>query len=179
MFKLPWAFSQVIASVMFHMNSLKEKNSVFWHWFCPLFWSVLTHSFLVVILNVESCFLSYYKRCIWLLRTLRYPAWWDSKLSTFEKEVINVLVFNYVYSVFRIDHLFNLLCLYWVDRAAAAAMSKRNADGSLPLEDHVIELEDQSGRQVKLGSETDQRYGAYWVLLLLFFTVWLDSQMWT
>lgn len=40
-------------------------------------------------------------------------------------------------------------------------MSKRNADGSLPLEDYVIELEDQGGRQVKLGSETDQQYDAY------------------
>ena len=56
---------------------------------------------------------------------------------------------------------FNCLCLYWIDRAAAAAMSKRNADGSLPLEDYVIELEDQGGRQVKLGSETDQQYDAY------------------
>ncbi|PON68522.1 Translation elongation factor [Parasponia andersonii] len=42
-------------------------------------------------------------------------------------------------------------------KAAAAAMSKRHADGSLAFEDQVIELEDQSGRQVKLGSETDQR----------------------
>lgn len=42
-------------------------------------------------------------------------------------------------------------------KAAAAAISKRHADGSLPLEDQVIELEDQSGRQVKLGTDTDQR----------------------
>lgn len=42
-------------------------------------------------------------------------------------------------------------------KAAAAAISKRHADGSLPLEDQIIELEDQSGRQVKLGTETDQR----------------------
>ncbi|XP_062078224.1 uncharacterized protein LOC133782832 [Humulus lupulus] len=42
-------------------------------------------------------------------------------------------------------------------KSAAAAMSQRNADGTLPVDDQVIELEDQSGRQVKLGTETDQR----------------------
>ncbi|KAF4346871.1 hypothetical protein G4B88_018410 [Cannabis sativa] len=42
-------------------------------------------------------------------------------------------------------------------KSAAAAMSQRNADGTLPFDDQVIELEDQSGRQVKLGTETDQR----------------------
>lgn len=53
------------------------------------------------------------------------------------------------------------LCPWGINRAAAAAISKRHADGSLPLEDQIIELEDQSGRQVKLGTETDQRYGKY------------------
>jgi hypothetical protein len=37
-------------------------------------------------------------------------------------------------------------------------MAKRHADGSLPVEDFNIEVEDQSGKIVQLGSETDQRY---------------------
>lgn len=43
-------------------------------------------------------------------------------------------------------------------RAATIAMAERHADGSLPIEDFNIELEDQSGSKVNLGSETDQRY---------------------
>lgn len=42
-------------------------------------------------------------------------------------------------------------------KAAAIALSKRHAAGSLPVEDFNIELEDQSGQKVHLGSETDQR----------------------
>ncbi|KAF8393111.1 hypothetical protein HHK36_021352 [Tetracentron sinense] len=42
-------------------------------------------------------------------------------------------------------------------KAAATALAKRHADGSLPIEDFNIELEDQSGQKVHLGSETDQR----------------------
>ncbi|XXG59113.1 hypothetical protein AAC387_Pa04g1251 [Persea americana] len=42
-------------------------------------------------------------------------------------------------------------------RAAADALSKRHSDGSLPLENFNIELEDQSGQKVRLGSENDQR----------------------
>ncbi|OUZ99452.1 Ubiquitin-associated domain/translation elongation factor EF-Ts [Macleaya cordata] len=42
-------------------------------------------------------------------------------------------------------------------KAAAIALAKRHADGSLPVEDFNIELEDQSGQKVHLGSETDQR----------------------
>ncbi|CAA7013273.1 unnamed protein product [Microthlaspi erraticum] len=44
-------------------------------------------------------------------------------------------------------------------KAAATALSKRHADGSLPLpsEDYNIELEDQGGHTVQFGSETDQR----------------------
>ncbi|KAK7860768.1 nedd8 ultimate buster 1 [Quercus suber] len=42
-------------------------------------------------------------------------------------------------------------------KAAATALAKRHADGSLPIEDFNIELEDQSGKTVHLGSETDQR----------------------
>ncbi|KAK4781260.1 hypothetical protein SAY87_017366 [Trapa incisa] len=42
-------------------------------------------------------------------------------------------------------------------KAAATALAQRHADGSLPLEDFNIELEDQSGKKVNLGSETDQR----------------------
>ncbi|XP_057968287.1 uncharacterized protein LOC131157874 [Malania oleifera] len=42
-------------------------------------------------------------------------------------------------------------------KAAATALAKRHADGYLPIEDFDIELEDQSGQKVHLGSETDQR----------------------
>ncbi|RDY03563.1 NEDD8 ultimate buster 1, partial [Mucuna pruriens] len=42
-------------------------------------------------------------------------------------------------------------------RAATTAMAERHADGSLPVEDFNIEVEDQSGQKVRLGSETDQR----------------------
>ncbi|CAN4113105.1 unnamed protein product [Withania somnifera] len=40
---------------------------------------------------------------------------------------------------------------------AATSLSKRHADGSLPVDDFNLELENQSGQTVKLGSETDQR----------------------
>ncbi|KAK9098533.1 hypothetical protein Syun_025578 [Stephania yunnanensis] len=42
-------------------------------------------------------------------------------------------------------------------KAAADALAKRHADGSLPMEDFNIELEDQSGQKVQLGSENDQQ----------------------
>ncbi|KAK7304728.1 hypothetical protein VNO77_42615 [Canavalia gladiata] len=42
-------------------------------------------------------------------------------------------------------------------RAAATAMAERHAEGSLPVEDFNIEVEDQSGQKVRLGSETDHR----------------------
>ncbi|XP_077238001.1 ubiquitin-associated (UBA)/TS-N domain-containing protein [Tasmannia lanceolata] len=42
-------------------------------------------------------------------------------------------------------------------RAAAVALAKRHAESSLPVEDFNIELEDQSGQKVQLGSETDQQ----------------------
>lgn len=42
-------------------------------------------------------------------------------------------------------------------KAAAVSLSKRHADGSLPVEDFNLELENQSGQKVQLGSETDQR----------------------
>ncbi|KAK9269249.1 hypothetical protein L1049_001019 [Liquidambar formosana] len=42
-------------------------------------------------------------------------------------------------------------------KAAAIALAKRHADGSLPLEDFNLEVEDQSGQKVQLGSDTDQR----------------------
>ncbi|ERN14290.1 NEDD8 ultimate buster 1 [Amborella trichopoda] len=42
-------------------------------------------------------------------------------------------------------------------RDAAVAMASRHSSGSLPLEDFNIELEDQSGQRINLGSETDQR----------------------
>uniref|UniRef100_A0A5B7BXS4 Putative NEDD8 ultimate buster 1 n=1 Tax=Davidia involucrata TaxID=16924 RepID=A0A5B7BXS4_DAVIN len=42
-------------------------------------------------------------------------------------------------------------------KAAAISLAKRHADGSLPVEDFNIELENQSGEKVHLGSETDQQ----------------------
>ncbi|XP_020550923.1 NEDD8 ultimate buster 1 [Sesamum indicum] len=42
-------------------------------------------------------------------------------------------------------------------RAAATSLASRHADGSLPVEDFNLELENQSGEKVQLGSETDQR----------------------
>nr|XP_004242723.1 NEDD8 ultimate buster 1 [Solanum lycopersicum] len=42
-------------------------------------------------------------------------------------------------------------------KAAAISLSARHADGSLPVEDFNLELENQSGQKVQLGSETDQR----------------------
>ncbi|KAH0744592.1 hypothetical protein KY290_032585 [Solanum tuberosum] len=42
-------------------------------------------------------------------------------------------------------------------KAAAVSLSARHADGSLPVEDFNLELENQSGQKVQLGSETDQR----------------------
>ncbi|MED6138712.1 hypothetical protein PIB30_077013 [Stylosanthes scabra] len=51
-------------------------------------------------------------------------------------------------------------------RAAATAMAERHADGSLPVEDFNIEVEDQSGKKVRLGSETDQRYFPFYIVIL-------------
>ncbi|KAI3803047.1 hypothetical protein L1987_31195 [Smallanthus sonchifolius] len=42
-------------------------------------------------------------------------------------------------------------------RSAATSLAKRHADGSLPVEDFNLELENQSGEKVKLGTEDDQR----------------------
>ncbi|PWA59126.1 ubiquitin-associated (UBA)/TS-N domain-containing protein [Artemisia annua] len=42
-------------------------------------------------------------------------------------------------------------------KAAATSLATRHADGSLPLEDFNLELENQSGEKVQLGSENDQR----------------------
>ncbi|KAK1292470.1 hypothetical protein QJS10_CPB17g02164 [Acorus calamus] len=42
-------------------------------------------------------------------------------------------------------------------RAAATSLSKRHADGTLPIEDFNIEMEDQSGNKVELGSEANQQ----------------------
>ncbi|XP_022728808.1 NEDD8 ultimate buster 1-like, partial [Durio zibethinus] len=54
--------------------------------------------------------------------------------------------------------IFQLLTLVIaVGRAAATALSKRHVDGSLPIEDFNIELENQEGQKVQLGTETDQR----------------------
>ncbi|KAL9267002.1 NEDD8 ultimate buster 1-like protein [Drosera capensis] len=37
------------------------------------------------------------------------------------------------------------------------ALAKRHSDGSVPLQDYNLELEDQSGQKVNIGTETDQR----------------------
>ncbi|KAG6411567.1 hypothetical protein SASPL_129650 [Salvia splendens] len=42
-------------------------------------------------------------------------------------------------------------------KIAATILATRHADGSLPVEDFNLELENQSGQKVELGSETDQR----------------------
>nr|GEU76858.1 hypothetical protein [Tanacetum cinerariifolium] len=42
-------------------------------------------------------------------------------------------------------------------KAAATSLATRHADGSLPFEDFNLELENQSGEKVQLGSENDQR----------------------
>ncbi|XP_022732038.1 uncharacterized protein LOC111286377 isoform X4 [Durio zibethinus] len=42
-------------------------------------------------------------------------------------------------------------------KAAATALSKRHVDGSLPIDDFNIELENQGGQKVQLGTETDQQ----------------------
>lgn len=52
------------------------------------------------------------------------------------------------------------------NRAAATALAERHADGSLPVEDFNIEVEDQSGKKVRLGSETDQRYLPFYIVIL-------------
>ena len=41
--------------------------------------------------------------------------------------------------------------------AAAEKLSRRHSDGSLPSEDYHIELENQAGEKIMLGTETDQR----------------------
>ncbi|KAL6555125.1 hypothetical protein OROGR_006383 [Orobanche gracilis] len=42
-------------------------------------------------------------------------------------------------------------------KSAATSLASRHAEGSLPVEDFNLELENQSGQRVHLGSETDQR----------------------
>lgn len=42
-------------------------------------------------------------------------------------------------------------------KAAVDAMAKRHTDNSFPVDDFNIELENQSGQKMKVGSETDQR----------------------
>ncbi|GFY80805.1 ubiquitin-associated (UBA)/TS-N domain-containing protein [Actinidia rufa] len=48
-------------------------------------------------------------------------------------------------------------CGHTSRQAAVTLLAKRHADGSLPIEDFNLELENQSGEAVQLGSETDQR----------------------
>ncbi|QHO38803.1 uncharacterized protein DS421_4g123580 [Arachis hypogaea] len=42
-------------------------------------------------------------------------------------------------------------------RTIATALAGRHADGSLHVEDFIIEVKDQSGKKVQLGFENDQR----------------------
>ncbi|XP_027066932.1 uncharacterized protein [Coffea arabica] len=42
-------------------------------------------------------------------------------------------------------------------KSAATSLAQRHAEGSLPVENFNLELENQSGEKVQLGSETDQR----------------------
>lgn len=61
--------------------------------------------------------------------------------------------------------LFHLVVTHYylhpIDRAAATALVNRHADGSLPVEDFNLELEDQNGEKVRFGSETDRRYDTW------------------
>lgn len=63
---------------------------------------------------------------------------------------------------FFFSFLFHLVVTHYylhpIDRAAATALVNRHADGSLPVEDFNLELEDQNGEKVRFGSETDRRY---------------------
>lgn len=61
-------------------------------------------------------------------------------------------------SVLLVICLVLLLTLELQCRAAAMSLAKRHADGSLPMEDFNLELENQSGEKVQLGTENDQRY---------------------
>ncbi|XP_074274025.1 uncharacterized protein LOC141597457 [Silene latifolia] len=42
-------------------------------------------------------------------------------------------------------------------KAGVSALAERHADGSIPIEDYNIELEDQSGNKINMGTETDQK----------------------
>lgn len=53
-----------------------------------------------------------------------------------------------------------MLVLFKLGRAAVTALSKRHADGLLPVEDFDLELEDQSGQKLQF-SESDQQYATY------------------
>lgn len=65
------------------------------------------------------------------------------------------------FNIYQIHSLY-LQLFYFLScfhRAAAVALTERHADyGSIPVEDFNMELEDQSGQKLKLGSETDQKY---------------------
>ena len=72
--------------------------------------------------------------------------------------VRRVIVMLWVYCLSFNLLIFYFIFIFLIPRAAAVGLAKRHADGSLPVEDFNIELENQSGRQVQLGTETDQRY---------------------
>lgn len=56
-------------------------------------------------------------------------------------------------------------------RAAVDAMAKRHTDNSFPVDDFSIELENQSGEKMNVGSETDQRCDLTLDFLVLFLSM--------
>ena len=72
--------------------------------------------------------------------------------------VRRVIVMLWVYCLSFNLLIFYFIFIFLIPRAAAVGLAKRHADGSLPVEDFNIELENQSGHQVQLGTETDQWY---------------------
>lgn len=113
------------------------------------------HQITTVVYSMHVCTrdfqLNYYVFCIsfcWLqIESIYYVS---SFWYTFLMYILPQQSFVSLWEIFLI------WCNY---RAAADALSKRHVDGSLPLESFNIELEDQSGQKVQLGSENDQRYG--------------------
>ncbi|MFS7962624.1 hypothetical protein Hanom_Chr08g00728841 [Helianthus anomalus] len=69
-------------------------------------------------------------------------------------ECVQLLHFVLSVGFVHFDHLF----VFNVDRVCGCCnFTGRHADGSLPVEDFNLELENQSGEKVKLGTEDDQR----------------------
>lgn len=71
---------------------------------------------------------------------------------------IRLFIFHFSISKCVVVFMASNFCFWCFYRAAATAMAGRHSDGALPIEDFNIEVEDQSGQKVRLGTETDQRY---------------------